>query len=81
LNAVAAGVGDKLPPVRLTYGQRMHPNDRRVVSNFIVQALGLASLELEDAKSGRQSSMTGHFPQSTAGFAGSVSVLKSFTKH
>ena len=35
----AHGVGIKLGRIFNTYGPRMHPNDGRVVSNFIVQAL------------------------------------------
>ena len=34
------GVDIRVPRIFNTYGPRMHPNDGRVVSNFIVQALG-----------------------------------------
>ena len=40
------GLGIKVARIFNTYGPRMHPNDGRVVSNFVVQALGREPLTL-----------------------------------
>ncbi|MDB5460726.1 MAG: NAD-dependent dehydratase [Caulobacteraceae bacterium] len=40
------GVGIKVARIFNTYGPRMHPNDGRVVSNFVVQALRNAPITL-----------------------------------
>jgi UDP-glucuronate decarboxylase len=40
------GLGIKVARIFNTYGPRMHPNDGRVVSNFIVQALGNAPITI-----------------------------------